>query len=216
MSKIRVVLADDHAVLRSGLRLLVNSQFDMEVVGEAGSFPDARQVCRDLKPHVVILDLNMPGGTATKTIETLAADVPDVHVVILTMHDDPAYMRAAMAAGAHGFVLKKSADTDLLSAVRAAAQGRIFIHADVVRSASASPVTSLDHLSEREREVLKAVAFGYTNQEIADRIDISVKTVESYRARLMTKLQCQTRAELTRCALEAGLLRPGEYPFYGK
>lgn len=221
--KIRVVVADDHAVLRTGLRLLINSQADMEAVGEAGDFGETQRVCRELRPDVLSLDLNMPGGSATATIGLLARELPELKILVLTMHDDVAYLRSSLAVGAHGFVVKKSADTELLSAIRALAAGRTFIDVDAIANSTsaATPLeaapgekndvepaasTAIATLSEREWEVFRQLAHGHTNQAIADRLALSVKTVESYRARLMTKLGCRTRADLTRRAIEAGLL----------
>jgi two-component system response regulator NreC len=215
--KIRVVIADDHAILRSGLRLLINSQSDMETVAVAGDFSEALKVCRETHPNVVMLDLNMPAGSSARAIASLVSETPGIRILVLTMHDDPAYLRAALAAGAHGYVLKKAADTELLVAIRAVAQGRSYVNVEfgskksveVPQLKGSSSAAPIDTLSDREQKVFRLLAFGYTNQEIAEKLDLSVKTVESYRARLMTKLNCQTRAELTRCAVEAGLLKPG-------
>lgn len=215
MAKIRVLVADDHAVLRSGLKLLINSQADMQVVGEAGSFDDALQKSRELKPDVLTLDLTMPGGTATKVLEALSRECPMTRVVVLTMHDDAAYFRVAMAAGAFGYVVKQSADTELLDAIRCVARGRIYAQVQLAAASDRSsvmpgsperPTNLIATLSDREREVLTMIAQGHTNQAVAERLDLSVKTVESYRARLMTKLGLHNRAELTQLALEAGLL----------
>lgn len=217
MAKIRVLVADDHAVLRTGLRLLINTQTDMEVVGEAGTFLETIEAVRRVQPDVVSLDLEMPGGTGTKLIETLVRDFPKVRVLVLTMHHDPTYFRLAMAAGAAGFVMKKSADSELLTAIRTVAQGRSYAQVELSGGFSpTSPVglpathsgaaNALATLSEREREVFEGVARGHTNQAIADRIFLSVKTVESYRARLMAKLGLKNRAELTQFAVELGLL----------
>lgn len=215
MAKIRVLIADDHAVLRSGLKLLINSQSDMQAVGEAGSHDEALLKCRELKPDIVTLDLTMPGGTGVRVIETLSRECPATRVIVLTMHDDAAYFRLAMAAGAFGYLIKQSADTELLDAIRCVARGKTFTQVQLAtNSASAAQlpaaVTREQHrlavLSEREREVLASVAQGHTNQAIADRLELSVKTVESYRARLMTKLGLQNRAELTQFALATGLI----------
>ncbi|WP_254510262.1 response regulator [Anatilimnocola floriformis] len=215
MARTRIIVADDHAVLRSGLKLLINSQPDMQIVGEAGSHDEALRKARELKPDVMTLDLTMPGGTGVHVIESLSRECPQTRVVVLTMHDDAAYFRVAMAAGAFGYVVKQSADTELLDAIRCVARGKIYTQ---VLLAAASdrpaiapappngPTSLIDTLSEREREVLTMVAQGHTNQAIADRLDLSVKTVESYRARLMTKLGLHNRAELTQLAMEAGLL----------
>jgi two-component system response regulator NreC len=216
MSKIRVLVADDHAVLRAGLRLLINMQSDLEVVGEAGDHRQALEQARTLLPDVLTLDMSMPAGNGIQVIQTLARECPSVRVLVLTMHDDPAYFRMALASGAVGYVCKKAADTELLTAIRHVARGKIYTQLELSADGSAPmlpEVTSsagspLEQLSEREREVLQFLAQGFTNQAIADRFILSVKTVESYRARLLTKLRMHSRAELTKFALESGLLQP--------
>ncbi len=214
MAKIRVLLADDHALLRAGLRMLINAQPDLEIVGEAGDSHEAARLARQLHPDVLILDLTMPGGQSIPTIEQLRQECPQTRVLVLTMHDDAAYLRAVLAAGGFGYVVKTAADADLLTAIRAVSQGRIFvdlslasgsIHAALDKTAaSAAPPAS--QLSQREREVLELLAQGHTNQVIADRLFLSVKTIETYRARIVDKLGLRTRADLIRYALEAGLL----------
>lgn len=218
MPKTRVVVADDHAVLRSGLRLLINTQPDMEVIGEADSFPATFNVCEQQTPDVVTLDLNMPGGSGGRAISELKRVSPKTRVLVLTMHDDPSYLRAALAAGADGYIVKKAADTELLTAIRTVVKGRAYVNV-TQESAAIPPIsldisgasrdknnTPLDSLSDRERQVLMLVAQGYTNQAIADKIYLSVKTIESYRSRLMVKLGLQSRADLMRLAIETGLL----------
>jgi DNA-binding NarL/FixJ family response regulator len=213
MPKIRVLVADDHAVLRTGLRLLINTQPDMEVVGEAGTFAETVAAVRKTLPDVISLDLEMPGGTGMKLIETLAHDFPQSRILVLTMHHDPAYFRLALAAGAAGYVMKKSADSELLTAIRTLAKGQAYARIELDSGPLPSPAvgksegaTPLDSLSEREREVFDMVARGHTSQAIADKLFLSVKTVESYRARLMAKLGLKNRAELTQFALDLGLL----------
>lgn len=215
MAKIRVHIADDHAVLRTGLRLLINTQPDMEVIGESGTVSETIEAVTNLHPDVATVDLTMPGGTGIKLVETLNKVAPQTRLLVLTMHDDPAYFRLAIAAGAAGYVMKKSADTELLTAIRTVAGGRSFAQVELAASplarapavgTAAAAQEVLDQLSEREREVFHLVAHGHTNQAIADKLFLSVKTVESYRARLMTKLGLKTRAELTQMALELGLL----------
>jgi DNA-binding NarL/FixJ family response regulator len=222
MPRLRILVADDHAVLRAGLRLLINTQPDMEAVGEAGDFPEAMRLTRTVRPDVLILDLTMPGGTGIQTIERLAAECPATRIVVLTMHDDPSYLRAALAAGAAGYVAKKAADSELLSAIRAVSGGRAFVDPEMsaaqgrtVRNdnagAGVAPAVPAPRLSQREREVLELLAQGHTNQAVADRLLLSVKTVESYRARLMQKLGLSSRADLIRYAVEVGLLGPGKF-----
>lgn len=215
-AKIRVMIADDHAILRSGLKLLVNGQPDMEVVSEASTGSQAIERARATKPDVALLDLTMPDG-GMQALRTLASEMRNLAIIILTMHDDPAYLRSALAAGAAGYVLKRSVDAELLSAIRAVHQGGSFIDpslADLlVRDVVAGSKTGgrdkpAKLLSDRELQVLVMVACGYSSREIADRIFVSVKTVETYRARLATKLGLQSRSDLVRYALQMGLLTP--------
>jgi len=211
MKPIRVLIADDHAVLRAGLRLLINAQPDMEVVGEAADGAEAVAQARALQPQVLTLDLAMPGNSGVDTITQLRRECPHTRVLVLTMHDDPAYLRAVLAAGGSGYVVKTAADTELLSAIRAVHQGRTFVNLSLTDSVvqtvvGSPPGSALEVLSAREREVVTLLAQGFTNQEAADRLFLSVKTVETYRARLMSKLGLASRADLVRYALETGLL----------
>jgi DNA-binding NarL/FixJ family response regulator len=215
MSKIRVCIADDHALVRSGLRLLIEAQDDMQVVGEAGTFPQAVDRLEELQPDVLTFDLAMPGGFGVAGIEKLHERFPNVRIVVLTMYDDPAFIRTALAVGAAGYVAKSAADTGLIGAIRAVHGGRVFVDAQNVEESSLpvgggphAAAPPIEKLSQREREVLTLVASGLTNQAAADRLGLSVKTVESYRARLMEKLGLANRAELTRLAIECGLLQP--------
>jgi DNA-binding NarL/FixJ family response regulator len=213
---IRVLLADDHAILRSGLRLLIDAQDDMRVVAEAGELGETLRLAKSFAPDVIALDLNMPDGSGLGAIERLRAAAPNARVLVLTMHDDPAMVRSAVALGAAGYLAKSAADTALLSAIRAVHRGRLFIDipdakaAAVLADARPEPPARTPHalLSERERAVLAQVARGHTNRAIAAELGLSVKTVESYRARVMKKLGLETRADLTRVALELGLLGP--------
>jgi two-component system response regulator NreC len=219
MSKIRIFIVDDHAVLRAGLRLLMQTCDDMEVVGEAGDVAEALAQLRTVQPDIVTLDLSMPGGHGLKGIEKVREAAPGSRVIVLTMHDDPAYLRTALAMGTSGYVVKSVADTELISAIRAVHQGRVFVDArssTAVSGTTAQTGTAIQtespvikKLSTREWEVLGFIAQGHTNQAVADRLDLSVKTVESYRGRLMEKLGLKTRADLTRFAIEHGLLNSG-------
>jgi DNA-binding NarL/FixJ family response regulator len=219
MSKIRIFIVDDHAVLRAGLRLLMQTCDDMEVVGEAGDVAEALAQLRTVQPDIVTLDLSMPGGHGLKGIEKVREAAPGSRVIVLTMHDDPAYLRTALAMGTSGYVVKSVADTELISAIRAVHQGRVFVDArssTAVSGTTAQTGTAIQtespvikQLSTREWEVLGFIAQGHTNQAVADRLDLSVKTVESYRGRLMEKLGLKTRADLTRFAIEQGLLSSG-------
>jgi two-component system response regulator NreC len=217
MAKIRVLLADDHAVLRSGLKLLINHQPDMEVIAEAGTYGEAIRLAGIAKPDVITLDLTMPDGSGMHKIEQLCQQCPQAKVLVLTMHDDPAYLRAALTAGAVGYVVKKAADTELLGAIRAVHAGRAFVDLDLRGRQSPSVFTAdadaqvgagEDTLSDRERTVLARLAEGHTNQAIAEQLDLSVKTIESYRARLLRKLGLRSRADIVRYAVETGLLAP--------
>lgn len=217
MAKIRVLLADDHAVLRAGLRMLINAQADMRVVGEAGEGHDAVDKTSALVPDVVLMDLTMPGGGGMDALKRIRRERPQTRVLVLTMHDDPAYARASVAAGAAGLVIKDVDGEELLNAIRIAYQGRMYVStakrepgADETEADAAwtSRAESLRQLSRREITVLEMVAQGHTNQEIATRLALSVKTVETYRARVMDKLGLRNRAELVRFAIEQGLLGP--------
>lgn len=214
-AKIRVVIADDHAVVRSGLRLLINSQKDMVVVGEAKDAREARASAVETSPDVVLLDITMPGGNGIRVIGEICRDKPATRVLVLTMHEEPDYLRSALAAGGAGYLLKRSADSELLSAIRAVASGQRYVDPSIaeslvqelLREPVGEEAAGEERLSPREREVLELLAYGYTNQEIAEKIFVSVKTVETYRARLTQKLGVKTRAELVRYAMRQGLLR---------
>ena len=211
-ARIGVLLADDHAVLRAGLRLLIDAQPDLRVVGEAGDAGETLRVACDTDADVAVLDLTMPGATVSDLIGRILDKRPTLRILVLTMHDDPAYARAALAAGASGYIVKKAADSELLSAIRAVSQHRTVVNVGGAgsltpepsdRNASGPPKGSL---SRREQEVLEQLARGHTNREIAAQFRLSVKTVETYRLRLAHKLGLRTRADFVRHALEAGLL----------
>jgi two-component system response regulator NreC len=220
MPKIRVLIADDHTVLRSGLRMLINAERDMAVAGEAATGEEAIRSTRALRPDVLLLDLSMPQLSGLQAIERLRAECPDTHILILTMHDDPAYFRAAVAAGAAGYVLKRAADRELLTAIRALAQGRTFVDLsmaklvaqDSVGGASTRSSGGRPHrlLSDREEGVLRLLVSGFTNLEAAERLGVSVKTVETHRANLYRKLGARSRADLVRYAAGVGLLQPDQ------
>jgi DNA-binding NarL/FixJ family response regulator len=212
---ITVVLADDHAVLRAGLRALLESEPDIEVVGDAGDGESAVELVRTLRPAVVVMDLSMPGIGGLAATRTIVAEVPETRVLVLTMHDDEQYLFHVLEAGGQGYVVKSSADTDLLSAIRTVAHGGVFVYAPAAASilkgyveTSGMPDASKKAgLSEREVEVLRLTAEGFTNQEIAEKLFLSRKTVDSYRGRIMSKLNLQHRSELVHYALRKGLLR---------
>jgi two-component system response regulator NreC len=208
---ISVVLVDDHAVVRSGIRLLLERQEDIEVVGEAGNAKDALFRARALKPDVILLDVVMPGESGIEVLPRLLEESPETKVLVLSMQDDPSYVREAFAAGAQGYVLKEAADDEVVSAVREIANGGRYVHPTlgarmVAADAEERAAAEADPLSDREREVLRLLALGHTNQEMAEKLYISVRTAESHRAHIMQKLRLSTRAELVRYALSHGLL----------
>lgn len=216
---IRVLLADDHAVLRAGLAMLLNAQSDMEVAGEAGNGAEAVRSVQTTAPDLVVMDLSMGEHSGLEAISKVRSSSVGTKVLVLSMHTDASYVRMALAAGASGYVAKSVADTELLTAIRAVAQGRTFVdlafEAQAVRSevmeeyrqeSESRPADPIRRLSGREREVLSRVAQGFTNSQIAESLGISVKSIETYRARVLEKLGLRTRAELVRFALGSGLL----------
>lgn len=214
MTPIRLLIADDHAVLRAGLRMLLEVQRDVTVAGEAGDGLEVVQKARELQPDIVLMDLSMPGPHSGEVIREVLRACPKTRVLVLTMHDDPAYLASAMAAGAAGYVVKKVADSELVSAIRAVHAGRTFV--DLTQSLDTPPRPAAGgaqanaerpkDLSRREREVLRLLAQGYSNHQIATQIKVSVKTVETHRTRLSEKLGLKGRAELYRFAVESGIL----------
>ncbi len=208
---IRVVVVDDHAVVRSGIKLLLDSHDDIEVVGEAGNAQDAVFRVRELTPDVILLDLVMPGESGIEVLPKLLKEASGAKVLVLSMQDEPSYVREAFSAGASGYVLKEAADEEVVSAVREIAGGGSYVHPTlgarmVTAEAAARAAAEADPLSDREREVLRLLALGHTNQEIAKLLFISVRTAETHRAHIMQKLRLSTRAELVRHALAHGLL----------
>jgi DNA-binding NarL/FixJ family response regulator len=214
---IRILLADDHAVLRSGLRLLIDSQPELKVVGEAGSGSEALSKAKELQPDLILLDINMPEMDGLAALPSLKTASPNSRVLVLTMYDDVSYLQEALRAGAAGYVLKKAVDSELLMAIQTVMRGETYIHSAMtqkllqkIETVSSKGVKAgadpWDSLSDRERDVLRLVALGYTNAEIAGELFLSVKTVETYRARGMEKLNLQTRAQLVKAALERGRL----------
>jgi two-component system response regulator NreC len=204
-----IVIADDHTVVRQGLRLLVDNEEGLQVIAEAGTVPDAERMVRAHRPTVLVLDLNMPGGSSLEAIPRLREQMPGTAIVVLTMQDDPAFARQALQAGALGFVLKEAADEELLQAIRLAAAGDTYLNPRLgARMAAAPPEPEgpPDDLSERELEVLRLIALGHTNSEIAEQLYLSTRTVETHRAHIQQKIRRTTRAELVRYALEHGLV----------
>jgi len=216
--KIRVMIVDDHAILRAGLKMLVNSQADMEVVSEAPDGQLAVQEVRESRPDVTLLDLTMPRVGGMKALQEIARNCRETRVLVLTMHDDPAYLRSALAAGASGYLLKRAVDAELLAAIRAVHRGGIFVDPrlanilvqDVLakKGTKSGPTQPINILSDRELQVLSLVARGYTSAQIAKQISVSVKTVETYRSRFAEKLALRTRSDVIRFAVQMGLLTP--------
>jgi two-component system response regulator NreC len=206
---IRIVLADDHATVRRGLQLLLDNEDGFEVVASVGDVDAAIRTTRGHKPDVLVLDLNMPGGSSLEAIPTILKASPGTKIAVLTMQDDPEFARAAVRAGALAYVLKEAASDELVTAVRRAAAGEMYLNPQLgARMAAEPPRTSgpPDDLSEREVEVLKMIALGHTNAVIADELRLSVRTVESHRSHIQQKLGHASRAELVRYALDHGLV----------
>ena len=207
MNTISIVLADDHAVVRSGLRLLLDGEAGFEVVAEASDVEGARRYVRGHHPAVLVLDLNMPGGSSLGAIPRIREESPQTQIVVLTMQQEPAFAREALAAGALGYVLKEAADEELVTAVRNAAVGESYLNPRLgARIASEPSRGAPDDLSERELDVLRLIALGHTNAEIAQQLFLSVRTVETHRSHIQQKLRLSTRAELVRYALDRGLI----------
>jgi two-component system response regulator NreC len=207
----RVLIVDDHAVVRAGLKLLVDGQNDLETVGEAGTARDAIFESRSLKPDIVLLDVVMPDQNGIEIVPQLLKETPESKVLVLSMQDEPRYVREAFEAGASGYVLKEAADSELVAAIREVAGGGRYVHPElgarlVAAESEERKRAEDDPLSDREREVLRLLALGHTNQEIAKQLYISVRTAETHRAHIMQKLRLQSRAELVRYALDQGLL----------
>jgi two-component system response regulator NreC len=208
-ARTRIVIADDHAVVRSGLRMLLDAEDDFEVVAEAADVPAARRSVLAYKPDVLLLDLNMPGEESLPAIPAFQEVSPGTAVVVLTMQNDPGFAREALQNGALGYVLKEAADDELVQAVRLAARGDTYLNPQLgarVAAERPAPAGPPDDLTEREVEVLRLIALGHTNSEIAGQLYLSVRTVESHRAHIQQKLRRSSRAELVRYALEHGLV----------
>lgn len=214
MSQIKLLLVDDHEVVRAGLRMLFQAEEDMEIVGEVGSGLEALQAVRDLKPDVVLMDVAMPGMSGIEATRQIKEANPHTAVLALTMHEDAQYFFEMLQAGASGYVPKRAAPDDLISAIRVVSQGNVFLYPslakmlvkDFLQRAEESPVSAEEKLTPREREVLTYVAEGYTNREIARALVISVKTVDRHRENIMRKLNLHSRVELVKYAIEKGLI----------
>lgn len=202
-----IVLADDHTVVRNALRMLLDAEPGFEVVAEAGDVDAALRYVRGHKPRVLILDLNMPGRPSLDAVPDIREASPQTEIVVLTMQNEPAFARRALQAGVRGYVLKEAADAELVQAVRSAAVGDTYLQPALGARLAAGDVGSNgDELSERERDVLRLIALGHTNAEVAEQLYISIRTVESHRAHIQQKLSLSSRAELVRYAIECGLI----------
>jgi two-component system, NarL family, response regulator NreC len=214
MAQLQIFLVDDHMVVREGLKTLINAQPDMRVSGEAGDGQQALELVRDSAPDVVIMDISMPRGNGIEATAQIKQACPDVHVLVLSVHDDTSYLRQLLAVGASGYILKHTAADALIQAIRLVASGGVYLEPSLADHVVAryirrpALVTELlgTALSERETEVVQGVARGYSNKDIATQLSLSVKTVETYRARAMEKLGLEGRAALVRYALERGWL----------
>ncbi len=215
--KIKVMLCDDHAILRSGLTRLLGEEEDIEVVGEAENGREAVQKVQELYPDIVLMDIGMPVMNGMEATKQIKKRNPDIKVLVLTMHDNEEYLFQVLQAGASGYVLKKAADSDLVNAIHVVARGDCFLYPSAAKMvvedyleklrSGQEPTSSYDTLTDREREILKLVAEGYTNREIAETLFISVKTVETHKANIMEKLNLHKRAELVRYAIRKGMLQ---------
>jgi len=208
---VRILIVDDHAVVRTGLRLLLDAEDDLETVAEAGNARDAVFEARKHKPDVILMDVVLPDRSGIEATPDVLKEAPKARVLVLSMEDDPSYVREAFSAGASGYVLKEAADNELVTALRQVAAGERYVHPALgarmaAADAEAAARADDDPLSDREREVLRLLALGHTNQEIAKMLFISVRTAETHRAHIMQKLRLTTRAELVRYALANGLL----------
>lgn len=215
---IRILLADDHSVLRAGLRSMLNAEPDMQVIGEAEDGQSCVRQAALLRPDIILLDINMPRCNGLEALTVLRQQAPQSRVLVLTMHDDAGYLRQVLSSGGAGYVLKQAAGDELLSAIRAVFGGGVFLHPQHTQALLTPPPSEkpdvvsapgddrLDALSERETEIFKLIALGHRNSEIADMLCLSVKTVETYKSRLMQKLGITSRSALVRLALELGVL----------
>ena len=215
-SRIHILIVDDHAVLRAGLRMMLNAEKDMQVVGEASNATQALEEAAALKPHVILIDISMPEISGLDILSALQKVSPESRILVLTMHNDESYLRTALSAGVAGYVLKQAADIELLSAIRVVSQGGTYLHRDhrallfVNEAPAQGPIDDKEYerLSPREKEILTLIAAGYSNREAAEKLYLSEKTIETYKARLMAKLNFHSRVELVRYALQRGLIKP--------
>ncbi|HEY3249047.1 MAG TPA: response regulator transcription factor [bacterium] len=213
---IRILIAEDHAIVREGIRMILLTQADFEVIGEAQDGADAVRLVRELHPDVVVMDISMPVMNGVEATRAIREAFPDIHVLILTMHEEESFVFQLLQLGASGYVLKRAAATDLVDAVRAASRGEAFLYPAVARSLVADYLENMrtgrrslrqDGLTDREREVLVLIAEGLTNAQIAEKLYISVKTVQTHRTHIMEKLDLHDRGHLVRYAVRKGLIQ---------
>ena len=215
MARIRVLIADDHAIVRDGVRALLTLADDVEVVGEAADGMEAIEACRRLRPDLVLMDIAMPGLGGLEATLQIRKELPEVKVLVLTQYEDREYVRRFLKLGVSGYVLKKAAGAELVAAVRAAAKGGLVLDPDIARDAIREPeapaaepaADPYESLTDREKQVLKLVAEGRSNKEVAELLDISVKTAMSHREHVMEKLNLHSRTDLIRFALRQGVIR---------
>lgn len=215
--KTRIFLIDDHALLRAGLRMLLDAEADMVVVGEADQANLAAAEIAETRPDIVLLDISLPEESGLDALKILKEAAPESSFIILTMHNDEGYLRIAMSSGASGYVLKQSANTELLAAIRVVRQGGTFLHSNhksilfennsLAKQPQKDDIEEYNRLSPREREILQLIAMGYTNRQAAEELFLSEKTIETYKSRLMTKLSLHNRIDLVRFALRLGLIK---------
>ena len=214
----RIVLADDHTLVRDGLRRVIEAEADFKVVGEAANAAATIAEVAAQRPDILLLDVSMPGGGGIGALDEIRKASPATRILVLTMHEDPAYLRVALVSGASGFLLKHAAGRELVAAIRAVLQGRTYVDPtlagvalhEALRPAQTSQDTASDRLSPRETQVLRDLALGFTNKEVAERLAVSVKSVETYRARLFEKLGLERRADLVRYAIAHNLMTPDD------
>jgi len=218
---IKIVLVDDHEIVRAGLRLLIQAQGDMEIVGEAENGQQAIELCPKASPDVVVMDITMPGLSGLEVTRQIKQQYPDINVLALTIHEGEQYFFEMLNAGASGYVPKRAAPTDLVAAIRAVYSGEVYLHPSVAKTLVNDYIqrvqmgwerASYDGLTDREQQVLKMIAEGLMNKEIAEKLSISVRTVERHRENIMSKLNLHTRAELVRYAVDKGLIDLGSKP----
>jgi two-component system response regulator NreC len=207
--EISVVLADDHNVIRTGLRAMLEAEDDLRVIGEAGDAPAAQKLVRDRKPNVLVLDLQMPGAEPAEDVPKLRKELPETAIVVLTMQADPRRARELLRAGASGYVLKQAAERQLTAAIRTAAGGGSYIDPELGGRVAQLGVDPLESLGERDRELLRLLALGHTNREIGEQLYLSVRAVEVNRAKLLEKLGLETRPDLVRFAIANGVIDAG-------